>query len=126
MRLLDIDRSALDTAVERHFEALVSTGASDTSATAFNRLELKRYLHDQLLRDTDVFSMAHSIEARVPFLDDLVVDHVTRIRPELKIGNGINKPVLVDAADDALLRQAGGAAKRGFSLPMDKWMKCSA
>ena len=43
-------------------------------ANAFNHLEMKRYMHDQLLRDTDVFSMANSIEARVPYLDHLVVE----------------------------------------------------
>jgi asparagine synthase (glutamine-hydrolysing) len=125
MRLLGVAQRNIDDAIERHFDTLPQAVNGDT-VNGFNYIELKRYLHDQLLRDTDVFSMAHSIEARVPFLDDVVVDHVTRIPPELKIGHGVNKPVLVDAADDALLRQAGGAAKRGFSLPMDKWMKASA
>ncbi len=122
MRLLGVDEREVARAIRQHFETLPQALNGET-ANGFNYIELKRYLHDQLLRDTDVFSMAHSIEARVPFLDDAVVEHVARIRPECKVGNGINKPVLVDAAADPLLRQAGGAPKRGFSLPMDRWMR---
>ena len=44
-----------------------------SSPSDFNGIEFRRYLHDQLLRDTDVFGMAHSIEVRVPYLADQVV-----------------------------------------------------
>jgi asparagine synthase (glutamine-hydrolysing) len=124
MKLLDIDRRQLDDLVEQHFDC---SGALDgTNASAFNRMELRRYLHDQLLRDTDVFSMAHSIEARVPYLDHMLVEYVASLRSDQKVGNGINKPLLVGAAHDPLLLAAGAAAKRGFSFPMDRWMKRSA
>jgi asparagine synthase (glutamine-hydrolysing) len=125
-RLLDIDQSALDCALERHFDGLMSPAVGDTAATGFNRLEFKRYLHDQLLRDTDVFSMAHSIEVRVPLLDRAIVDYAASIRPEFKIGNGINKPLLVGALSDPLLISVGGAKKQGFSLPMKRWMNEAA
>ncbi len=91
-----------------HEEAAAAAGAD---AAAFNRMEFRRYLHDQLLRDTDVFSMAHSIEARVPFLDHTVVECAATLSSAAKIGtNGINKPLLVGAVDDPLLRKAGAAA----------------
>ncbi len=92
----------------------------------FNYIEFKRYLHDQLLRDADVFGMAHSIEVRVPFLDHLVVEYAAGVRPALKQANGVNKPLLAGAVGDPLLSRAGGAAKRGFSFPMDRWMKASS
>ena len=126
MRLLDIDRSTLDLALERHFDDLVSTPAGETSAAAFNRLEFKRYLHDQLLRDTDVFSMAHSIEVRVPFLDRPIVEYAASVRSELKIANGVNKPLLAGALDDPLLASAAAAKKQGFSFPMKRWMTDAA
>ena len=44
---------------------------------AFRQLEIERYLHDQLLRDTDVFSMAHSIEVRVPYLDHVLLEQAS-------------------------------------------------
>jgi asparagine synthase (glutamine-hydrolysing) len=126
MRLLEIDQRELDAAVERQFDGLPETPGDGASAVGFNHLEFKRYLHDQLLRDTDVFSMAHSIEVRVPLLDHTIVEYAATIRPEFKIGNGINKPVLVGAVDDPLLLKAGAAKKRGFSFPMDIWMRESA
>jgi asparagine synthase (glutamine-hydrolysing) len=125
-RLLEIDRRGVDGIVEEHFETTTSSSAELSGAVAFNHLEFKRYLHDQLLRDTDVFSMAHSIEARVPFLDHVLVECAASLNAAQKVGNGINKPLLVGAVDDPLLYAAGGARKKGFSFPMDRWMKDSA
>jgi asparagine synthase (glutamine-hydrolysing) len=125
MDLLEIGPRDLDAAVQRQFDGLRPNASDDASANGFNYIEFKRYLHDQLLRDTDVFSMAHSVEVRVPFLDHFVVEHAVGVGSALKMANGINKPLLVGAADDPLLLQAGRAKKRGFSFPMDRWMKAS-
>jgi asparagine synthase (glutamine-hydrolysing) len=93
---------------------------------AFNYLEIKRYLHDQLLRDTDVFGMAHSIEARVPYLDHVVVERIWGLASGLKLDSAVNKPLLVKALDDPLLRAAASRRKRGFSFPMSRWMQSCA
>jgi asparagine synthase (glutamine-hydrolysing) len=105
---------------------LCSGPSDEASGRGFNYIEFKRYLHDQLLRDTDVFSMAHSIEVRVPLLDHPLVEYAAGVQPALKRANGVNKPLLVGAADDPLLTIAGRAKKRGFSFPMGAWMKTSA
>ena len=55
------------------------------------------YMKNQLLRDTDVFGMAHSLEIRVPFLDKELVEYVLRIDPQLKFKNNINKSLLADS-----------------------------
>ena len=55
-----------------------------------------------------------------------LVEHVAGLQAAHKIGNGINKPLLVGAVDDPLLLEAGAARKRGFSFPMDRWMRDSA
>ncbi|MDP9169905.1 MAG: asparagine synthase (glutamine-hydrolyzing) [Acidobacteriota bacterium] len=123
-RLMDMNRAELDSAVDEHFGSLQAR--REASAGAFNYLEMKRYLHDQLLRDTDVFSMAHSIEARVPYLDHVLVDEMWRVAPEWKIEKGINKPLLVRAVDDPAVLRAATAPKRGFTFPMARWMKSSA
>ncbi|MDH4148343.1 MAG: asparagine synthase C-terminal domain-containing protein, partial [Acidimicrobiia bacterium] len=79
-------------------------------------LELTGYMRNQLLRDTDQMSMAHSIEVRVPLLDDRVVDAALAIPSQLR-----NRP------DKALLQRAAGFTalghKRGFTLPFDAWMR---
>lgn len=43
------------------------------------RAELRTYTHDQLLHDTDVMSMAHSLEVREPLLDMRLVEQVLRL-----------------------------------------------
>lgn len=105
-------------------EHAIPAGAAD--ANAFNHLELKRYMHDQLLRDTDVFSMAHSIEARVPYLDHLVVERAARVLSAMKLQQGTNKPLLVNAIREPLVRDAAAARKRGFTFPFAKWMRETA
>jgi asparagine synthase (glutamine-hydrolysing) len=125
MKLLDIERRELDDVIECQFE-VSRNAAKDVGADAFNRMELKRYLHDQLLRDTDVFSMAHSVETRVPLLDHKLVEYAASVCSTQKIGNGINKPLLVGAVDDPLVDRAAAASKKGFSFPMDRWMRSSA
>jgi asparagine synthase (glutamine-hydrolysing) len=79
-------------------------------------LELTRYMRNQLLRDTDQMSMAHSIEVRVPLLDDRVLDAAFAIAPQVR-----NRP------NKALLQRAAGidveGPKQGFTLPFDTWMR---
>ena len=79
-------------------------------------LELKRYLRNQLLRDTDAMSMAHSLEVRVPLLDDAVLDAALAMPADVR-----NRP------GKATLQQAAGftriGPKRGFTLPFDSWMR---
>lgn len=118
MDLLGIGQSDLDRAVDRQFEGL---------ADDFNHIEFARYLHDQLLRDTDVFSMAHSIEVRVPLLDLRLVEYAASLQPSLKLATAaVNKPLLVDAVGDPLVARAGAQSKKGFSFPMDRWMRQAA
>jgi asparagine synthase (glutamine-hydrolysing) len=92
----------------------------------FHYLEMKRYLHDQLLRDSDVFSMSHSIELRVPLLDDRLVEAGCQIAPAEKMAGGMNKPKLVDAIGNAAVRETASRPKRGFVFPFATWMRSNA
>ncbi|PIU98566.1 asparagine synthase (glutamine-hydrolyzing), partial [Candidatus Wolfebacteria bacterium CG03_land_8_20_14_0_80_40_12] len=65
-------------------------------------LELKFYLQNQLLKDTDFMSMYHSIEVRVPFLDHPLVEYLSGLSPNVKLGKEINKPLLVEAVRELL------------------------
>jgi asparagine synthase (glutamine-hydrolysing) len=123
-RLLDMTRSELDAAVQQHFGDLGA--GEEPSAKSINYIEMKRYLHDQLLRDTDVFSMAHSVEARVPYLDHVLVEQLWKTDPAMKLDKAVNKPLLVRAVNDASVMQAAARPKRGFTFPMARWMKTAA
>ena len=65
-------------------------------------LDVSTQLVDEFLLMTDRFSMAHSLEARVPFLDNEVVDLVAAMPPELRTGRDAPKGVLRDAVADLL------------------------
>ena len=84
--------------------------------------ELNMYMKNQLLRDTDVFGMAHSLEIRVPFLDKELVDYVLRVAPKEKFGI-FNKQILADIAQDIVPHEVIDRPKMGFTLPFGKWMR---
>jgi asparagine synthase (glutamine-hydrolysing) len=79
-------------------------------------MESQHYLANQLLRDTDQMSMAHSMEVRVPLLDDDVVRLAWSIPPSTR--NSPHKELLAQAAG-----VAEGSRKLGFTLPMDTWIR---
>ena len=125
--LLDMSPREIGAAVLGAFESLRSHDFSESAgAERFQQFEMRRYMHDQLLRDSDVFSMAHSIELRVPLVDDEVVRAAAAIPASQKIGNGINKPILAHAVPDGLVVEAAKRPKRGFTFPFATWMKAQA
>ncbi len=96
----------------------------DDVVNAISRLELRGYMTNTLLRDTDAMSMAHSLEVRVPFVDVKVTDLVLSLPGEWKLrGNDGPKPLLADAMSDLLPREFLGRPKMGFTLPFEKWMQ---
>ena len=117
-------QAEMDALVAENLERLRPLGAfGGAAANGVNYIEVKRYLHDQLLRDTDVFSMAHSVEVRVPYLDDEVVALAAAIPGARKTDGVVNKPLLVDAIGDACVSEASRKSKRGFSFPLGRWMR---
>ncbi|MBN8670985.1 MAG: asparagine synthase (glutamine-hydrolyzing) [Chitinophagales bacterium] len=88
-------------------------------------MEKNIYMQSQLLKDTDVMSMWHSIEVRVPFLDTDLVKIVNSISPEVKYSGAIPKQLLVKAYDDILPRQIWDRKKQGFVFPFQNWIEGS-
>jgi len=101
-----------------------SRGDWSSARTPFDRvsaLELQRYMPNQLLRDTDVFSMAHSIEVRVPFLDHILVQYVASLSASMKLGT--RKRLLRQAMQDVLPSNITSSRKQGFALPWRPWLE---
>ena len=81
------------------------------------------YLVDDLLVKTDRASMAHSLEARVPFLDPLVTTLAFALPTRLKV-RGLAKKVLLRKAVEPLLpAEIVHGRKRGFSIPAAAWLR---
>lgn len=77
----------------------------------------------RLLRFEDRNSMAHSIEARVPFLDNELSDFVLKLPAQFKINNGETKAVLRTAMSDLPSSVLNRTDKLGFSTPQDEWLR---
>ncbi len=86
-------------------------------------LETNLYMQNQLLRDTDVMSMNHGLEVRVPLLDEDFTQAVNRISPELRFAQPPVKKLLVDSFKDILPEAIWNRPKMGFSFPLQLWMK---
>jgi asparagine synthase (glutamine-hydrolysing) len=81
------------------------------------------YLADDLLVKTDRASMAHSLEARVPFLDSVVTNFAFTLPAKHKV-RGLSKKVLLRKAAEPLLPQeVVHGRKRGFSIPAAAWLR---
>lgn len=103
-----------------------TTNGNGDVVNKISQLELEGYMANTLLRDTDVMSMAHSLEVRVPFVDAQVVDYALSLPGEWKLDqrqNGVPKPLLADALSDLLPRDFLARKKMGFTLPFEKWMQ---
>ena len=85
--------------------------------------ELTGYMRNTLLRDSDVFSMAHSLELRVPFVDREVVSAAFAAADALKVSRDVTKPLLIAAVDDLVPRAVWDRPKQGFVLPFADWMR---
>src|SRR6266581_3165377 len=86
-------------------------------------VDLGIYLVDDLLVKTDRASMAHSLEARVPYLDTVVTNLALALPTRHKI-RGLSKKVLLRKAAAPLLpSEIVHGKKRGFSIPAAAWLR---
>jgi asparagine synthase (glutamine-hydrolysing) len=86
-------------------------------------VDLGLYLVDDLLVKTDRASMAHSLEARVPYLDSTVTNLALALPPRHRV-RGFRKKVLLRKAVAPLLpSRIVRAKKRGFSIPAAAWLR---
>jgi asparagine synthase (glutamine-hydrolysing) len=83
-------------------------------------LESSLYLRNQLLRDMDWASMAHSLEVRVPLVDA----HLLRkIAPVLVTRRDRGKQILANAPRPPLPEAVRARRKTGFTLPIREWLQ---
>jgi len=111
--------------------------AGGTTIERVTGLCLRGYTNNQLLRDIDAVSMAHSLEVRVPYLDVDMVDMALSLPDQTKLGKvemlfnpdqktyretGAKK-ILIDIGRPLLPRDFDRQPKRGFGMPFEAWLK---
>jgi asparagine synthase (glutamine-hydrolysing) len=81
------------------------------------------YLVDDLLTKTDRASMAHSLEARVPFMDPVVAELAYALPTRMKVRGFAKKRLLRRAVAPLVPREIVHGRKRGFSIPAAAWLR---
>jgi asparagine synthase (glutamine-hydrolysing) len=87
-----------------------------------SRMDIQTYLHELLMKQ-DQMSMAASIESRVPFLDDALVEYVAAMPGECKIRGWQTKAVLRAAVQDLVPPAILTRPKMGFPVPVGRWFR---
>jgi asparagine synthase (glutamine-hydrolysing) len=85
--------------------------------------EMRTYMADVLLRDSDVLGMAHSLELRVPFVDRPLLEWWWNQPERFRYTPGLPKRALSDAVDDVVPLEIRRRRKQGFALPFPVWMR---
>ena len=93
------------------------------SAQIVSAWEMRTYMADVLLRDSDVFSMASSLELRVPLVDRVLVEWWWNQPQKFRYHPDRAKAPLADAVADLVPEAIRARRKQGFGLPFPVWMK---
>jgi asparagine synthase (glutamine-hydrolysing) len=88
----------------------------------FSIAELTGYTQNTLLKDTDQFSMAVSLEVREPFFDSDLIGYVLQIPDKMKYPH-YPKQLLVESLGDLLPPEIVHRKKKGFTFPWEHWMR---
>lgn len=84
-------------------------------------LESIRYMRNQLLRDTDWVSMAHSLEIRTPLVDHRLTESILGLAASGRLGSG--KQMLPQTLPNSLPGSVLDRPKSGFVVPTWRWLR---
>ena len=104
-------------------DAALSEIADGDPVGRMMRVDLLTQLPDDLLMLTDRMTMATSLECRVPFLDNTVIDMSLAMPSQLKVRDRKLKYIMKRALRDVLPAQILDRGKRGFGAPVGAWFK---
>jgi asparagine synthase (glutamine-hydrolysing) len=111
-----LDRSALDRLDPYFHEA-------DTMASGAAWADTHTYLPDDLMVKVDVASMAHSLEARSPLLDQKLMEWAASIPEHLRFQGTETKSLFKQAMEPYLPHDLLYRPKMGFGVPIDQWLR---
>jgi len=87
--------------------------------------DVNHYLTDDLLVKMDIATMAHSLEARSPFLDHELMEFAATLPSELKLNRRGGKVLLKSALRGLLPDEILDRPKMGFGIPLGEWLRTS-
>lgn len=99
-----------------------SSKASQSALSRLTYCEFKLRLPELLLMRTDKMTMAHGVEARLPFLDVSLMEFLSDLPDNVRVPNGpksLLKIALAEILPDSIIFQN----KVGFGVPMSAWLR---
>jgi asparagine synthase (glutamine-hydrolysing) len=96
----------------------------DYCISDYSLAELHYYAANTLLRDNDQMGMANSLEIREPFFDQQLIEFMLGLPDTYKLSK-YPKQLLIDTLNPLLPKNINRRPKKGFVLPMDRWMHSS-
>ena len=107
-------------------EAITANGSHRSHQSLLRQgleLDQRYYLPDDILYKVDRISMAHSLEARPPFLDTRIVDFANSLPDHFKLRGSRSKYVLRQLMRDKLPKSTLQKPKVGFDIPVHGWFR---
>jgi asparagine synthase (glutamine-hydrolysing) len=121
-RVLQCDESE----VWDQLKSVEAPAVSEISKQSYaNFLEYNVYMKGQLLKDTDFMSMWFGLEARVPFLDQELVQVAGTTSIPANVRQQQPKYLLTKAFEDTLPNEIVFRKKHGFTFPFHLWLRNS-
>jgi asparagine synthase (glutamine-hydrolysing) len=89
----------------------------------FQATEYKTYMVDDILQKVDRATMSASLEGREPFLDQRIIEFVSRLPSDFKYRHGQGKFILKDIVHKYVPKQLMERPKMGFGVPLENWLR---
>lgn len=108
-----------------HFRRYFDPGQNDDATGQLLSVNMKSYLPGDLLVKTDRTTMANSLEARCPFLDQELLEFASTIPTGLKLKGMTTKYILKRAFEGFIPDRIVHRKKHGFGVPVGRWFRTS-
>ena len=114
-----VDVAAAERMLAAQFDGLDALPAG----SQMMKFDFRTYLPEDVLVKVDRMSMAHSIESRVPLLDNEVIDFAAALPLDMKVRDGRRKVLLKQVASRLLPDSIVNRRKQGFGVPVGVWFR---
>jgi asparagine synthase (glutamine-hydrolysing) len=109
--------------VVRDFERILEAGDVQDAVNRLLDLDIQTYLPDDIMTKVDIASMAHALEVRAPLVDHVLLERMAALPGSLKLSGLRGKQILRAAVRELLPSEILTRRKKGFSLPLNRWMR---
>lgn len=109
--------------VAQDFARILAESDATDETNKLLDLDTQTYLPDDILTKVDIASMAHALEVRCPFLDHVLMERVASLPGAWKLHGVRGKQILRKAVRDLVPRPILTRRKKGFSLPLNRWLR---